>query len=262
MNNAEGSNEVQPVEPPIDGESPPQNVEPPIQPQSPELHDLQSQIEGVRGYVRGMGSVLGFVGVAVAIALFVLGSLGVSGIMNNIIEERVQLQLDARIERVISDLDSLISAGNGANATAQVSVLRIQGLATEAHDAVNTVEAIGGAVEALATQSASERGVGEWILGVASLADLELAKSEVARFLRLGYNDPLIYRIGSVFVVTLGGRFTNEQEAQTVRATLEAQLSSTVNLYEVVNHCPYTYFFEQSGFFGCFDTPVTATPSP
>lgn len=262
MNSAEGSDETRQVDQPIDDHGQAQDVEPRLEPKSKELHDLQSQVIGVRDYVRGVVSVLGFVGVVVAIALFGLGLLGVSGIMDSIIEERVQLQLDARIERMISDLDSIVSAGNRVNATAQVSALRVQALATEAHSAVRTVEAVRGAVDALATQSASERGVGEWILGVASLADLELAKSEVARFLRLGNNDPLIYRIGGIFVVTLGGKFTNEQEAQTVQASLEAQLDSNVNLYEVLNHCPYTYFYEQSGFFGCFDTPVTATPTP
>ncbi len=222
------------------------------------INDLQIEVIKVREFQRGLLAFLGIVSASASIIIAILGWLGISGVIQSVVEERVQISVDESVGQIQEELDQKIESVNIAYATSQAAAIRSEDSQISSSVAVETVISALQSVQVIATQIAIDRGEGEWIVVVASLPNLQSAISEAGRFIRLGLNT-VIYHIGDAFVIS-AGRYTNLHEAETAQLALETDLKRTVNIFDLVEQCPYPVFVD-SGYYACYESPPPhATP--
>jgi len=218
-----------------------------------DLHDRVSRLESYR---LGFTVSFGIIGVIIAVALALLGWLGISGVINDSIEDNVQRSLGEEIQQLLDDLDNRQNQVSDALSRAEIAVGLAEDASGNSRNAASTAQAARDDLFALATEQSAAEGVGEWVVGISSPTTLEVAIQDADRAIRAGYSIS-IYKIGDFFVPAIG-IFPTEDEAKIASLAILSSFARSTALYNLSVSCPYRQFYE-SGFFGCFLQPM---PSP
>jgi len=225
---------------------------------SNELQRLRLEVTSVRSYQKGLTAFLAIVAVFAAIVISVLGWLGISNTIDRFVQESVGASLDSRIEQVQSDLQSAVADANTARSTAESASSRAETFGQLSSSSAATAQVASDSVASLATQIALDAGKAEWIVGVASLPDLQGAQFEVTNLVTAGYA-PSIYHIGDQFVVSIGS-FEDKATASTAALSFQSVLRRSTQLFNLSTACPFRRLAE-SGYFVCSLEPFES-PSP
>jgi hypothetical protein len=235
------------------------HTSPDLLPQEPsQLTSLRMEVARLDGYRKGLLAFISIVGVLVAVAIALLSWVGISGSIQQAVEDAVKGSLEAQLGQVVNEMDSRLGQASDAIGRAENAAGRAEVAAGGALDAASTVQAAQATALALATEQSAAAGVGEWIVGFASPTSIDAALADASLGIRAGYSIS-IYKIGDFYVPAIG-IFPTEDEAKTAGLAIKSAFASSTAFYNLSVSCPYRQYFE-SGFYGCFSSPPP-TPTP
>ena len=248
-------NEVEVPQPEIeqDLEKPDESTEPSASSTLNEaIRSQGEQIAELRGFRETLGQVFTVLAIIAAFTIALLTWIGVSGAIDDVVEERVNLSVDQRVGAFETEMNSRLADAESAASRAENAVGRAESAAASSSNAAATSQAISAELSVTATQAVIAGATGNHTIIVSSPDQLADALDTADNVREQGY-DPTIYKVGEVYVVALG-RFETQQLAQELLVEARARIHPTSYLFNLAEACPFTQYF-QSGFYGCFLTP-------